>query len=75
MSALTPSSALLDPSQCPLCGKQNQCAMEVERATGQQQPPCWCTTTRFDAALLARIPVEKRHLACVCAACAAQKAD
>jgi hypothetical protein len=67
--------AVLDPSQCPLCGKQNLCAMEIERETGQKQPPCWCTTARFDAALLARIPAEKRNLACVCAACAAQKAD
>jgi Cysteine-rich CWC len=75
MSALTPSAALLDPSLCPLCGNTNQCAMEVERATGQKQPPCWCTTARFDAALLARIPAEKRNLACVCAACAAQQAD
>ncbi|MEO6291414.1 MAG: cysteine-rich CWC family protein [Burkholderiaceae bacterium] len=75
----TPSpAAVVDPSQCPLCGEQNRCAMEVERTTGQKQPPCWCTTARFDAALLAQIPAEKRNLACVCAACAAsalEKAD
>ncbi|MDO8771777.1 MAG: cysteine-rich CWC family protein [Burkholderiaceae bacterium] len=63
----------LNPSACPLCGKLNLCAMEVERATGQKQGPCWCTTAQFDAALLARIPSEKRNLTCVCADCAQEK--
>ena len=74
-SATLPSAAFVEPNQCPLCGKQNHCAMEVERVTGQKQPPCWCTKRQFDDALLARIPVEKRHLACVCADCAAKKID
>ena len=59
-----------DPSRCPLCGQANQCAMEVQKATGQPQPPCWCTQVDFSEALLARIPPESRRLACVCAACA-----
>lgn len=78
MSTSADAKTFLDPSQCPLCGKQNLCAMEIERETGQKQPPCWCTTASFDAALLARIPSEKRNLACICAACAAcaaQQAD
>lgn len=75
MSNPTPHALPLDPSQCPLCGKQNLCAMEVARATGQDQPPCWCTTVHFEAALLARIPPDKRRLACVCAACAQEKTD
>ena len=25
-----------DPTRCPLCGGDNRCAMEVERATGQR---------------------------------------
>jgi hypothetical protein len=59
-----------NPALCPLCGQGNQCAMEIERATGEKQPPCWCTQASFDADLLARIPLESRNQACICAACA-----
>lgn len=59
-----------NPALCPLCGQGNQCAMEVEKATGQKQPPCWCTQVAFDADLLARIPPEARNQACICPACA-----
>jgi hypothetical protein len=48
--------------------------MEVERATGGKQGPCWCTTARFDAELLARLPEQARGVACICAACAAASA-
>ena len=58
------------PNKCPLCGLINQCAMEIERETGVKQAPCWCAAVRFDADLLARVPPEKRNLACICAACA-----
>ncbi|MBO9651462.1 MAG: cysteine-rich CWC family protein [Variovorax sp.] len=63
----------LDASHCPLCGEANRCAMEVERETGQKQPPCWCMSTEFSFSpeLLARVPPEKRGLACICARCAA----
>jgi hypothetical protein len=61
----------VDPSRCPLCGQPNRCAMEVQRATGVPQPPCWCTEVSFDAALLARVPAEAQRRACICAACAA----
>ena len=44
-----------DPNHCPLCGQTNECAMEVERATGVKQPPCWCSQVKFEAALLSRI--------------------
>lgn len=59
-----------DPRLCPLCGRTNQCAMEAERATGQPQPPCWCTQVDFGADLLARLPTEAQGLACICPACA-----
>ena len=62
----TPNTA----NKCPLCGQLNQCAMEIERETGVKQAPCWCTAVKFDADLLARVPAEKRNLACICAACA-----
>lgn len=56
---------------CPLCGHINQCALEIERETGvKQTAPCWCTQVKFDADLLARVPKEQQHLACICAACA-----
>jgi len=58
------------PRLCPLCGHPNQCAMEIERATGTPQPPCWCSAQSFSAELLERIPQAARGLRCVCAACA-----
>ncbi|AMO23382.1 cysteine-rich CWC family protein [Ramlibacter tataouinensis] len=60
----------LDPSRCPLCGQLNRCAMEVERLTGEKQPPCWCTQVDFSTGLLARVPAEAQRLACICPACA-----
>jgi hypothetical protein len=58
-----------DPTLCPLCGEPNRCAMEVERATGVKQPPCWCTQVKFEAELLSRIPENARGKACICPAC------
>lgn len=66
---LTSHSTTL-PSHCPLCGQPNQCAMEIERASGIKQPPCWCTDLTFDPAVLDRIPAADRMQACVCRACA-----
>lgn len=60
-----------DPDRCPLCGGDNRCAMEIERATGQPQPPCWCTTANFPPDLLARLPAEAAGKACICAGCLA----
>ena len=68
----TPALAAAD--RCPLCGEPNRCAMEIERETGQKQPPCWCTQVDFSADLLARIPQEARRKACICQACA-QRGD
>ncbi|WP_296448024.1 cysteine-rich CWC family protein [Rhodoferax sp. UBA5149] len=59
-----------DPTVCPLCGQSNQCAGQVARTTGVQQPPCWCNQVMFGAELLARVPEHARRMACVCAACA-----
>jgi hypothetical protein len=44
--------------------------MELERITGEKQPPCWCTQADFSTDLLARVPQEARDRACICAACA-----
>jgi hypothetical protein len=48
--------------------------MELERETGEQQGPCWCTQVDFGADLLARVPEPARRLACICAACARRNA-
>ncbi|OSZ63946.1 cysteine-rich CWC family protein [Hydrogenophaga sp. IBVHS2] len=69
------ASAPVDPTRCPLCGHDNRCAMELERATGQAQPPCWCTTTTFPPELLDRLPEAARGQACICAACVAAHRD
>jgi hypothetical protein len=69
-----PAPASFDPSHCPLCGHSNRCAMEVERATGQPQPLCWCTQLTFEPALLDRVAPQARSLACICPACAAKDA-
>lgn len=60
-----------DPGRCPLCGSDNRCAMEIERETGQVQPPCWCMGATFTPELFLRIPAEARGQACICAACVA----
>lgn len=60
----------LDPCRCPLCGQPNACANEVARATGVPQPACWCTSVKFSAELLARVPPDAQRKACICAACA-----
>lgn len=57
--------------RCPLCGEANLCAIEIERATGVQQPPCWCAKNRFSADLLNKIPEPARGVACLCASCVA----
>ena len=69
---MTPAPAPIDPTRCPLCGGDNRCAMELERATGQPQPPCWCVDTAFPPGLLAQLPAEAEGKACICAACVAR---
>jgi hypothetical protein len=38
--------------------------------TGSFDAPCWCRDVRFDASLIARVPLEQRGIACICRACA-----
>lgn len=66
----TPPSPAVDPTRCPLCGGPNGCARESEKATGQPQPPCWCTQVVFSRELLAQVPVAAQRRACICQACA-----
>jgi len=61
-----------DPTRCPLCGEVNRCAMELERETGQVQPPCWCMGATFTDSLRASVPLDARGLACICSSCTAK---
>ncbi|MEZ5607591.1 MAG: cysteine-rich CWC family protein [Burkholderiaceae bacterium] len=65
-----PLPPAVDPSRCPLCGGDNACAMQAQRASGQPQPPCWCTRATFASAVLARVPAPARGRACICHRCA-----
>lgn len=71
MPSTPDSPSSLDPSRCPLCGGDNRCAMELEKATGKAQAPCWCVSARFPPDLLARLPAEAKGQACICAKCLA----
>lgn len=59
----------IDATRCPLCGGDNRCAVEIEKATGEPQPPCWCLGETFTPELLARIPEPARRMACLCQSC------
>ena len=63
----------LDWSKCPLCGKENQCALEIEKLTGQSQPPCWCVGQEFPQELLEQVPVQR--MACICLQCLNKSKD
>lgn len=69
-----PTATRPDPGRCPLCGGDNRCAMERERTSGEPQPPCWCVSQNFSAALLARLPAGTQQMACICARCVAKDA-
>jgi hypothetical protein len=49
--------------------------MEQALASGQPQPPCWCTQVDFSAELLARVPPAAQGLVCICEACARAQAS
>jgi Cysteine-rich CWC len=66
------SPPLLNQSLCPLCGKANQCGMEIEKVTGVKQAACWCVGMDFSADLLAKLPPEAQGQACICATCASK---
>jgi len=57
---------------CPLCGGPNGCA---PAASGSFDSPCWCSSVRMPAEVLARIPAAQRGLACLCRTCAAAGAS
>ncbi|MES2675822.1 MAG: cysteine-rich CWC family protein [Pseudomonadota bacterium] len=73
--AVSNSSSASDSSSasklvCPLCGKPNACALEIN---GDIATPCWCTIQKIDPAVLAKIPEHLRNLSCICQGCAEKK--
>jgi hypothetical protein len=57
---------------CPLCGGPNDC---VPAGCGRFDVDCWCSQARIPAAVLDRVPVEQRGLACICRRCAGDERD
>ena len=43
--------------------------MEIERATGLAQAPCWCVAETFPPALIASLPEAAQGKACICIDC------
>ena len=69
---MSPATTIIDATRCPLCGGDNRCAIEIERETGEAQPPCWCMSAGgFSSSLLNSIPADARGQACICARCLA----
>ncbi|MDE2145345.1 MAG: cysteine-rich CWC family protein [Burkholderiales bacterium] len=61
-----PAVALYAP-RCPLCGPANQCAAS---ACGHFDVECWCRGVGFTEEVLAQVPADLKHKACLCRACA-----
>lgn len=63
----------IDPTLCPLCGKDNLCAVTL----GQDPSNCWCHQPDMviDKILLAKIPHAARGKACICQKCVALEAQ
>ena len=60
------SDGTLNPALCPLCGRENRCAMEADPTSST---PCWCTPLAIPRSLLALLPEEARNRACICREC------
>ncbi|MAG67181.1 MULTISPECIES: cysteine-rich CWC family protein [Pseudomonas] len=50
-----------DAARCPFCAGANACAAE--------SGSCWCFNLSVPEALLALVPTEQRHRACICQHC------
>lgn len=59
-----------DPTNCPICGEPNQCAMEIAKATGKSVEVCWCASVAFTDDTLSKVPPPALNKACICKKCA-----
>ena len=55
-----------NPSQCPLCGRANDCQLCTVAA---YKGPCWCAKVIIPENLLTQVPAGARNQACICRAC------
>jgi prepilin-type N-terminal cleavage/methylation domain-containing protein len=55
-----------NPAACPLCGGANECQLCSPAA---YKGRCWCAHEEFAPELLARVPENFRHRACICKPC------
>ncbi|MFY9127576.1 MAG: cysteine-rich CWC family protein [Limnohabitans sp.] len=62
----------MDLSKCPICGEPNLCAIEIAKATGKPQEPCWCVSVDFSADVLSKVPSNAQNKACICSKCVTQ---
>jgi hypothetical protein len=66
VSRMTQLGESKDTSKCPLCGRDNDCAVAAGRDVGS----CWCMTASINPTALGSIPAEARGKVCICARCA-----
>ena len=57
---------IFNPSFCPLCGGSNECQLASSVA---YKGECWCAHVEISSELLARVPENFRHRACICRGC------
>lgn len=67
---MTTAQAPIDETRCPLCGEDNDC-LNIKR-DGDMKKNCWCNDGRitFPAELIAKVPTQLKHKACICRSCA-----
>ena len=58
-----------NPARCQLCGEPNHCQLCSPAAYKGQ---CWCAQGEVPPELLARVPENFRHRACICRKCVEQ---
>ena len=66
---MNPATENVKASQCPLCGRPNDCQLCT---TAAYKGPCWSTRVEIPEPLLARVPAELRIHACLCRECVMQ---
>lgn len=63
----------LDETRCPLCGEDNACLNAYLNVTlgGSPENNCWCNdgSVSFPAELIAQVPNDLKHKACICRSC------
>ena len=64
-------SIQINPTNCPICGEPNQCAMEIAKETCEPSGECWCASVVFTDDTLSKVPPPALNKACICKKCSA----